>query len=62
MEAVEEIERENALQFMLLVYLGEKRWAKMSRAGLSFAESADAAPRGPGSGGRRIGIERRRLR
>lgn len=35
MEAME-MERKNTLQYMLMVYLGEKRWAKVPQAGGSF--------------------------
>jgi hypothetical protein len=44
---MEEIERENALRYMLMVYLGESRWAKMQQAGRPFgAESPPAQPLG----------------
>jgi len=44
---MEEIGSENALQYMLMVYLGESRWAKMPQAGRSFgAESPNARPLG----------------
>jgi hypothetical protein len=59
MEAMEEMERVNTLQYMLMVYLGEKRWSQGRRV-VRKGEIQPRAPRGGSSAGSTIGAERRR--
>jgi hypothetical protein len=59
---MEEIQKENALQYMLMVYLGENRWAKMAPGGGSFgARSPNPKPLGDFAAVA-AGMERRRAR